>query len=134
MNSFIAFTALLFLIVKIIGTAPPQHIFHKPRDFQPTRDRREDTRRYFANMNAWYDTHIHSRVWDIYFGLWWTKLIIALHTLVTSGQFLGTLVGSLAYLVFYFFLALVLMVTERLWGTICGLFGFHDLLAMWFDP
>ncbi|CCT69013.1 uncharacterized protein FFB20_07166 [Fusarium fujikuroi] len=134
MNSFIAYTALLFLIVQIIGTAPPQHIFHKPRDFQPTGDRRENGRRSFANMHAWYDMHMDSRVWDMYLGLWWTKLVIALLILVTTGQFPGTLIGSLAYVVFYFFLALVLIVTERLWGTVCGLFGFHDLLATWFDP
>ncbi|KAI1029839.1 hypothetical protein LB503_008304 [Fusarium chuoi] len=134
MKSFIAYTALLFLIVKIIGTTPPQHIFHKPRDSQPTRDRREDNQRYFANMDAWYDMHMGSRVWDMYVGLWWTKLVIALLTLVTTGQFPGTLTGSLAYVVFYFFLAIVLVVTESLWGTICGLLGFHNLLALWFDP
>ncbi|KAI1017117.1 hypothetical protein LB505_001884 [Fusarium chuoi] len=134
MNSFIAYTALLLLMVKIIGTTPPQHIFHKPRDFQPTRDRREENRRYSAIMNAWYDMHTASRVWDMYSGLWWTKLVIALLTLVTTGQFPGTLTESLAYAVFYFFLALVLMATEMLWGIMCGLVGFHNLLAMWFDP
>ncbi|KAF4501530.1 hypothetical protein FAGAP_2251 [Fusarium agapanthi] len=129
MTSFITFTALLFIVVKIIGTAPPEHIFHKPKDFQRTGDSRENARRYCANIYAWHDMHTRDRRWDIYVGLWLTKLVMALYTLVTDGQFPGTLFGSSAYVVFYFFLAQVLMVVESLWGTTCVVFGITYLLC-----
>ncbi|KAG7414304.1 hypothetical protein Forpe1208_v007149 [Fusarium oxysporum f. sp. rapae] len=133
MMSFIQFTALLFIFVKIIGTAPPEHIFQKPKDFQRTEDLVENARRHNANIRAWYDVHTRNRRWDIYLGLWLTKLVVALHTLVTNGQFPGTLAGWSAYVVFYFFLAQVLMVVESLWGTACVVFGWYNLPAMWFD-
>ncbi|KAF5561124.1 hypothetical protein FPHYL_6312 [Fusarium phyllophilum] len=133
MTSFIAFTALVFIFVKIIGTAPPEHIFHKPKDFQRTGDPRENARRFLVNMFAWYDMHSSSRRWDIYLGLWWAKLVVALYTLVTEGHFPGTLFGWSVYVVFYFFLAYVLMVVESLWGTACVVFGWYNLPAMWFD-
>ncbi|KAF4437943.1 hypothetical protein FACUT_5289 [Fusarium acutatum] len=133
MTSFITFTALLFIFVKIIGTAPPEHIFQKPQDFQRTRDSVENARRHLANMFAWYDMHTRSRRWDIYLGLWMTRLVMALYYFVTSGQFPGTLFGWSAYVVFYFFLAQVLTVVESLWGTTCVVFGWYNLPAMWFD-
>ncbi|KAF5634572.1 hypothetical protein F52700_5765 [Fusarium sp. NRRL 52700] len=133
MTSFITFTALSFIVVKIIGTAPPEHIFQEPQDFQRTGDLVEDSRRCLANMFKWYDMHTGDRRWDIYVSLWLTKLVMALYTFVTDGQFPGTLFGWSAYVVFYFFLAHVLMVVESLWGTTCAVSGWYNLSAMWFD-
>ncbi|KAF5978051.1 hypothetical protein FBULB1_6296 [Fusarium bulbicola] len=133
MTSFITFTALLFIVVKTIGTAPPEHIFQEPQDFQRTGDLVEDSRRRLANMFTWYDMHTRDRRRDMYAGLCLTKLVLALYTLITDGHFPGTLFGSLAYVVFYFFLAQVLMVVESLWGTTCVAFGWYNVPAMWFD-
>ncbi|KAF5605090.1 hypothetical protein FPANT_1307 [Fusarium pseudoanthophilum] len=133
MISFLAFTALVFIFVKVIGTAPPEHIFQTPSDYQHTGDPRENARRSLINQHAWYDVHEASRRWDIYLGLWWAKLVVALYTLVTEGHFPGTLFGWSVYVVFYFFLAEVLMVVESLWGSTCVVFGWYNLPAMWFD-
>ncbi|KAF5539066.1 hypothetical protein FNAPI_10919 [Fusarium napiforme] len=133
MISFLTFTALVFIFVKIIGTAPPEHIFQTPSDFQHTGDPREDARRSLANQHAWYDVQETSRRWDIYLGLWGAKLVVALYTLVTEGHFPGTLFGWSVYVVFYFGLAEVLMVMENLWGSTCVVFEWYNAPAMWFD-
>ncbi|KAF5692451.1 hypothetical protein FDENT_2880 [Fusarium denticulatum] len=133
MISFITFTALVFIFVKIIGTAPPEHIFQTPKDFRHTGDPDEDARRHLANTSAWYDMHTASRIWDIYLGLWWAKVVVALYTLVTEGHVPGTPFAWSAYVVFYYLLAGVLMAVESLWGSTCAVFEWYNLPAMWFD-
>ncbi|KAH7216525.1 uncharacterized protein FRV6_01351 [Fusarium oxysporum] len=134
MTSLIKFTALLFIFVKIVGTAPPEHIFQKPEDFQRTDDDVENAHRHNANIRAWYDVHRRNRRWDIYLGLWLAKLAVALHTLVvTNGHFPGSLAGWCAYVVVYFFLAEMLMIVESFWGIACVVFGWYNLPAMWFN-
>jgi hypothetical protein len=131
MMSFIEFTALLFIFVKIIGKAPPEHIFQQPEDFQPTEDDVEYANRQNASVEAWYD--VHDRRWDIYLGLWLAKFTVDIHTLITDGQLPGTLPGWSAYVVLFYFVAHVLMVAESLWGITCDEFGLYNLPAMWFN-